>query len=77
MLFRSVHDLGATELQVGGVDLAPKQLVDSAGTGEDDRLAFNLNGTLAKSYEIGTDTYNKLAIAGDCTSVNTYQLIDR
>lgn len=60
-----VHDLSATELQVGSVDLATKQLVDSLCTGENDGLAFNLNGTLAETDEIGTDTYIMLATASN------------
>jgi hypothetical protein len=51
-----VHDLGATELQVGSVDLASEQLVDSLGTSKDDGLAFDLDGTLAKADKVSTDT---------------------
>lgn len=51
-----VHDLCTTELQVGSVDLTAEKLVDSASTGKDDGLAFNLNGTLTETDEVSTDT---------------------
>lgn len=51
-----VHDLGATELQVGRVDLATKQLVDGWRTRQDDRLAFDLDRTLAQAHQICADT---------------------
>lgn len=50
-----VHDLGATELDVGCVDLATEQLVDGGSAGEDDGLAFDLYGTLAEADEVSTD----------------------
>jgi hypothetical protein len=56
----SVHDLGATKLQVRGVDLAAEQLVDSLSTSEDDGLAFDLDGTLAETDKVGTNTWTKL-----------------
>lgn len=52
----SVHDLSATELQVGGIHLAAEQVVEGRSTGEDDRLALNLDSTLTKTDKIGTDT---------------------
>jgi hypothetical protein len=56
----AVHDLSATELQIGCIDLATEKLVDGRSASEDDRLALNLNGTLAKTDEIGTDTCKEL-----------------
>lgn len=58
-----VHDLGTTELEVGCVHFATKKLVDSLSTGENDRLALNLDSTLAESDKIGTNTFLLLAIA--------------
>jgi hypothetical protein len=52
-----VHDLGTTKLEVRSVDFATEQLIDSLGTCEDDWLALNLDGTLAKADKVGTDTY--------------------
>lgn len=43
------------------VDLATKKLVDSLSTSENDRLAFDLDGTLAKADKVGTNTCNTLA----------------
>jgi hypothetical protein len=51
-----VHDLGTTKLQVGSVDLTTKKLVDSGSTSEDDGLTLNLDSTLTKTNEVGTDT---------------------
>jgi len=51
-----VHDLCATELQVGSVDLATEQLVDGRSTSEDDRLTLDLDSTLTETDEVGTDT---------------------
>ena len=51
-----VHDLGTTKLQVRSVDLATEQLVDSLGTGKDDGLALNLDGTLSETDKVSTDT---------------------
>src|SRR5258708_19567464 len=50
------HNLGTTELQVGSINLATKDLIKGRGTSKDDRLAFNLDSTLAKADEIGADT---------------------
>ena len=51
-----VHDLRATELQVGGVDLSTQQLVDSRSAGQDDRLTLDLDGPLSKTDKVRTDT---------------------
>jgi len=51
-----VHDLGATKLQVGSVDLATEQFVNGRSTSEDDGLTLDLDGTLTKTDEIGADT---------------------
>ena len=51
-----VHDLRATELQVRRVHLASQHLVEGARAREDDRLALDLDGTLAEADEVGTDT---------------------
>lgn len=64
-----VHDLGATELQVGGVDLTTQELVDGRGTGEDDGLALDLDGTLAEADEVGTDTDGTAGDEGDGENV--------
>ncbi|KAH3673868.1 hypothetical protein OGATHE_001848 [Ogataea polymorpha] len=52
----SVHDLRASKLQVGGVNLSAQNLVDGRSTRQNDRLSFNLNGSLAKSHQVGADT---------------------
>jgi hypothetical protein len=57
-----IHDLGATKLQVRSVDLATEQLVDSLGTGKDDGLTLNLDGTLSKTDKISTNTWAKLVL---------------
>lgn len=57
-----VHDLGATKLQVRSVDLATEQLVDSLGTGKDDGLTLNLDGTLSETDKVSTDTWAKLVL---------------
>src|SRR6266404_1746725 len=46
------HDLSTTELQVGCVDFATKNLIKGRGTCENDGLAFNLDCALAKTDEI-------------------------
>src|SRR5690554_1738655 len=51
-----VHDLSASQLQVRGVDIATKQLVQSWGTGQNDGLALVLDSTLAQSNQVGTDS---------------------
>ncbi|GFF28865.1 hypothetical protein IFM46972_02469 [Aspergillus udagawae] len=51
-----VHDLSTTELQVRRVNLATQQLVDGRGTSQNDRLAFHLDGSLAQTDKVGTDT---------------------
>jgi len=70
----AVHDLRATELEVGSVDFATEQLVDGLRTGEDDWLAFNLDGTLTKANQVGTDTYKLLAANQSSQDVYAYQL---
>ena len=42
-----VHDLSATKLQIGRVDLTAEELVDSSCSSQDDRLAFDLDSSLA------------------------------
>ena len=37
-----VHDLNATKLRVGGVDLATQQLIQSRRASQNDRGVFNL-----------------------------------
>ena len=51
-----VHDLSTTELQVRRVNLATQQLVDGRGTSQNDRLAFDLDGSLAQTDKVGTNT---------------------
>ena len=51
-----VHDLCATELQVGSVDFTTEQLVDGGSTSEDDRLTLDLDSTLTETDKVGTDT---------------------
>ena len=51
-----VHDLSATKLKVGSVNFTTKQLVDSLSTSEDNRLAFDLDGTLTETDKVGTNT---------------------
>jgi hypothetical protein len=53
----AVHDLRATELQIGGVHFAAEELVDGVGTSQDDRLTLDLDGTLAETDEISTNTF--------------------
>jgi hypothetical protein len=60
-----VHDLGTTKLKVGGVNLATEQLVNGRGTSEDDGLALNLNGTLAETHKVSTDTDRAAGNEGD------------
>ena len=54
-----IHDLGATKLQIGRVDLTAEELVDSSCTSQDDRLAFDLDSSLAEANKIGTNSYRK------------------
>jgi hypothetical protein len=49
--------LSTTKLEVGSVDFATEQLIDSLCTSKDDWLTLDLDGTLAKADEIGTDTF--------------------
>lgn len=51
-----VHDLSATELQVGGVDFTTEKLVDGGSTSEDDGLTLDLDGTLTKTDKVSTNT---------------------
>lgn len=53
----SIHDLGATELQVRGVDLAAEQIVEGGSTREDDRLTLNLDSTLTEADKVGANTW--------------------
>jgi hypothetical protein len=57
----AVHDLSTTKLEVRGVDLTSKQLVDGLCTSEDDWLTLDLDGTLAKADKVSTNTYELLA----------------
>lgn len=54
-----VHDLSASELQVRRVDLhfAPQHLVQSAVARQNDRLAVDRDGTLAKTDGVCADTH--------------------
>ncbi len=52
----AIHDLGATELQVGSVDFPPKEVVQGRGASEDDRLTLDLNSTLAETNKVGANT---------------------
>jgi len=52
----AIHDLSDTKLQVRGVDLATEHIVESLSTSEDDRMTLNLDSTLAKMDEVGTNT---------------------
>ena len=54
-----VHDLGTTKLQVGRVDLTAEELIDSTCTSQDNRLAFDLNSSLAEANKIGTNSYGR------------------
>jgi hypothetical protein len=60
-----VHNLGTTKLQIGGVHLATEKLVNSGSTSEDDGLTLNLDGTLTKTDEVGTDTDGTASNEGD------------
>ena len=51
-----VHDLSATELQVGCVYFTTKHLVQRRSTCQDNWLAFDLDGTLSKTNKVSTDT---------------------
>ena len=44
-----VHDLGTSKLKIRGVDLTTQELVDGSGTGQNDRLALDLDGSLAQA----------------------------
>ncbi|GJD05392.1 hypothetical protein ColKHC_14217 [Colletotrichum higginsianum] len=61
----AVHDLSTTKLQVGGVDLTAKNVVQRRGTSEDDGLALDLDGTLAETNKVGTDTNGTASHQGD------------
>lgn len=50
------HDLGASKLKVGGVDLATKNLVERLGTCQDEGVALDLDCTLTESDEVGSNT---------------------
>lgn len=52
----SSHDLGASELEVAGVDLSTENLVEGLSSGENERIAFDLDGSLTESDEVGSDT---------------------
>ncbi|CAH0025223.1 unnamed protein product [Clonostachys rhizophaga] len=45
----TVHDLSATELQVGSVDFTSKQVVQGRGTCQDNGLTLDLDDTLAEA----------------------------
>jgi hypothetical protein len=73
----AIHDLRTTKLQVGSVDFATEQLIDSLGTGKNNRLALDLDGTLTEADEVGADTYRKLTIyPEDEKDIKTYRLND-
>ncbi|GKT88894.1 LOW QUALITY PROTEIN: hypothetical protein Ct61P_06744 [Colletotrichum tofieldiae] len=65
----AVHDLGTTQLQVGGVDLTAENVVQSRGTGEDDGLALDLDSTLTKTDKVGTNTDGTASHQGDGENV--------
>ncbi|PNY27761.1 Uncharacterized protein TCAP_02317 [Tolypocladium capitatum] len=70
----AVHDLRATELQVGRVDLAAQQVVQGGSTGQDDGLALDLHGTLAEADKVGTDTCcHHVSSYAPPTHVNRYR----
>ena len=52
----AIHDLSATKLQVGGVDLATQEVVERRSTSEDDGLALNLDSTLTKTDKVSANT---------------------
>lgn len=47
-----VHYLSATQLQIGGVHLAPKYFVECVGAGQNNRMAFNLHGALSQTNQV-------------------------
>ena len=51
-----VHDLGASQLLVGGVDLSAQDLVEGTRPSQNDVRVFNLYDSLAKTNKISTDT---------------------
>jgi hypothetical protein len=51
-----VHDLRASELEVGRVDLATENLVERSRSGEDDGLSLDLDRTLSETNEVRSDT---------------------
>lgn len=57
----SIHNLRSTKLQIRCVNFTTQQLVDSCSSSQNDRLTLDLNGTLTKTNEIGTNTYRTSA----------------
>ena len=51
-----VHDLSATQLQIGCVDFTTKELVDGCCSCENDWLTLDLDGPLPQADEVSTDT---------------------
>jgi hypothetical protein len=61
----SSHNLGSSELKVGSVDLSTEDLVERLGSGEDERVTFDLDRSLTESDEIGSDTDGSGGDEGD------------
>ncbi|RUS26108.1 hypothetical protein BC938DRAFT_471232 [Jimgerdemannia flammicorona] len=60
-----VHDLGAAELEVGGVDLTTEHLVQCGSTSQDDWLTLVLDGALAEADEVSADADGTAGDEGD------------
>src|ERR1700753_3590663 len=64
-----VHDLSASELQVGSVNFPTKDFVERRSACEDDGLAFHLHSTLSQADEVSADTDGARGNEGDCEDV--------
>ena len=51
-----VHDLNASQLVVGWVDVTSKHFVQSTGTSENDMRILHLNDPLSQPHEVCTNT---------------------
>ena len=72
-----VHDLSSSKLEIGSVDLATQEVVDSCSTSQNDRLTFNLNRALSETDKVGTDTWKLSVISPENRCCFTYQLIGK